>query len=176
MHFYQTELAGAYRIETQKAEDQRGFFARAWCEREFAEAGIGRDFVQSNFSHSVEKGTLRGLHYQLAPYQEAKLVRCIRGSLFDVLVDLRANSPTYKRWVGIELSESNNTAVFVPEGFAHGFLTLEPDTIAFYQVSQYYTPEAERGFRYNDPAFDIAWPEPIEIISPKDENWELYKD
>jgi dTDP-4-dehydrorhamnose 3,5-epimerase len=161
-------LEGAYIIELDKREDERGFFARAFCINEFDTNNIDRNVVQINNSLSRFKGTLRGMHYQLTPKAETKMVRCIKGSLFDVLIDLRIDSPTFGQWFGAELSAENRKMMFVPKGFAHGFITLEDDTEAFYLVTEFYSPELERGIRYNDPKFNIQWPiEPV-VISDKD--------
>ncbi|MDR7543861.1 MAG: dTDP-4-dehydrorhamnose 3,5-epimerase [Armatimonadota bacterium] len=172
MIFQETPLPGAYVVELERTWDERGFFARAWCQREFAERGLTAQFVQTNVAYSRKKGTLRGLHYQAPPYQEAKLVRCTAGRAYDVVVDLRRDSPTYRRWFGVELAQATYRMLFVPEGFAHGYLTLEDETEITYQVSQFYAPGFERGIRYDDPALAIAWPGPIEIVSAKDRSWE----
>jgi dTDP-4-dehydrorhamnose 3,5-epimerase len=171
MIFTETILPGAYLVELQKYEDERGFFARGWCQREFAEHGLASCVVQANISYNRRKGTLRGLHYQSAPYAETKLIRCTRGALYDVILDLRPSSPTYKQSFGVELTADNYRMLYVPEEFAHGFLTLLDDTEATYQVSQVYTPGAEAGLRYNDPAFAIEWPVPVQVISDKDQSW-----
>ncbi|MBX7201907.1 MAG: dTDP-4-dehydrorhamnose 3,5-epimerase [Bacteroidia bacterium] len=168
MKFIETPLKGAYTIELEKRGDDRGFFARAFCVNEFENAGLDKSVVQINNSLSAIKGTLRGMHFQLAPKSETKIVRCIRGSLFDVIVDLRRNSPTFLKWFGAELSAENRVAMYVPKGFAHGFLTLEKDTEAFYLVTEFYAPELERGIRYNDPAIGIQWPFEPSLISDKD--------
>jgi dTDP-4-dehydrorhamnose 3,5-epimerase len=174
MIFTETKLKGAYIIELQKIEDARGFFARGWCQNEFEAHDLVPRVVQANVSHNKKRGTLRGMHYQVAPYAETKLVRCTRGALYDVIIDLRPDSETYKQWIGVELTADNYKMLYVPEGFAHGFITLEDDTDAFYQVSQFYTPGAERGARYNDPTFHIEWPTEIQVISDKDKNWPDY--
>lgn len=168
MKFTETELKGAYIIELEKREDERGFFARAFCVNELGKLGLDASIVQINNSLSVFKGTLRGMHYQLAPKAETKMVRCIKGALFDVAVDLRKDSPTYKKWIGVELSADNRKMLYVPKGFAHGFLTLEPNTEAFYLVTEFYSPEHERGLRYNDPAINIQWPFAPSVVSDKD--------
>ncbi len=175
MIFHKLKLEGAYRIDLEPREDERGFFARAWCQRELAEHGLETRVVQSNLSYNRHKGTLRGMHYQAPPHEEVKLVRCIRGSIFDVILDLRPDSPTYLQWVGVELTAANRQMLYVPRGFAHGFQTLEDDTEVFYHVSEFYHPEAERGVRWNDPQFAIQWPAVEKrIISPKDQNWPDY--
>jgi dTDP-4-dehydrorhamnose 3,5-epimerase len=172
MIFSETELRGAYVVDIEPREDERGFFARAWCANEFAERGLSTRVVQVNASFNRRQGTLRGMHYQAAPHAEVKLVRCTRGAIFDVVVDLRPESPTYKRWTGVELTADNRRAFYVPEGFAHGYQTLVPDTETFYQVSEFYAPGAERGVRWNDPAFGIEWPEPENaFVSEKDAAW-----
>ena len=169
MKFEETRLQGAFVIDLEKRGDERGFFARVFCESEFADHGLATRFVQVNNSLSADKGTLRGMHYQLAPKAEVKVVRCIRGSLFDVIVDLREDSPTFKQHFGVELSAENRRMLYVPKGFAHGFLTLENNTEAFYLVDEFYAPEMERGARWNDPAFGIDWPLEPTVISEKDE-------
>ncbi len=174
MIFNETKLNGAYIIEIEKREDERGFFARGWCQREFEAHGLTPHMAQANISLSKKKGTLRGMHYQVAPYAEAKLVRCTQGALYDIIIDLRLDSPTYQQWLGVELTADNYKMLYVPEGFAHGFITLEDFTEANYQVSQFYTPGAERGIRYNDPAFGIEWPLEVQVISAKDQSWPDY--
>ena len=170
MKFARTPLEGAYTIELEKRGDDRGFFARVFCKKEFEAQGLNNDIAQINNSLSKDKGTLRGMHYQLSPKSEDKIVRCIQGKLYDVIVDLRPNSKTFKQWFGVELTAENRKMIFVPKGFAHGFLTLEENTEAFYLATEFYSPEHERGVRYNDPAFGIKWPmEPI-VISDKDKN------
>ena len=171
MMFNPTPLAGACTIELEKRGDDRGFFARLFCEREFAQAGLETHFVQINNSLSAKRGTLRGLHYQLPPAGEVKVVRCVRGALWDVILDLRAGSPTFGKWFGAELSAENRRMMYVPRGFAHGFVTLADDTEAVYLVSAFYSPENERGVRFDDPAHAIAWPIGPEEISEKDRNW-----
>jgi len=170
MIFNQTPLPGAYTIELERRGDARGFFARVFCEREFAQHGLVTHFVQVNNSTSAERGTLRGMHYQLMPKAETKLVRCIRGALLDVILDLRADSPTFGKSFGAELSAENRRMMYVPKGFAHGFLTLEPDTEAFYFVDEFYAPEQERIVRYDDPRFGIEWPSAATVMSDKDRN------
>jgi dTDP-4-dehydrorhamnose 3,5-epimerase len=173
--FTATELLGAFVIDLEPRGDERGFFARAFCRREFEQHGLNPDVVQCNLSVSAQAGTLRGMHFQLPPHEEAKLVRCTRGALFDVALDLRPGSPSYLRWVGVELTAENRRQLYVPEGCAHGFQSLAPDTEAFYQVSAAYAPEAERGVRWDDSAFGIEWPEAEErTLSEKDESWPDY--
>ncbi len=170
MRFEPTPLDGAYVIELDKIGDDRGFFARAFCVNEFAEAGLVQNFVQVNNSLSAHRGTLRGMHYQLPPHAETKIVRCIRGALWDAIIDLREESPTFGQHFHIELSAENRRMLYVPKGFAHGFITLEDDTEAFYFVDEFYAPQAERGIRWNDPEFGIPWPlDPVEL-SDKDQN------
>lgn len=176
MIFTSTKLQGAFIIDLKKIEDDRGFFARTFCANEFAERGIESKFVQANTSLSYKKGTLRGMHFQNSPYEEDKLVRCTKGALYDVIIDLRKNSPTYKQWIGVELTENNHRALFVPKGFGHGFITLEDNSEANYLVSQFYAPGAENGIRFNDPQFNIKWPiEPV-VISDKDRNHPDFKE
>lgn len=168
MKFVATPLAGAFLIDLEKQGDDRGFFARAFCEAEFAKEGLVSRFVQVNNSLSAFRGTLRGMHYQLPPKAETKLVRCIRGSLWDVILDLREDSPHFGQYFGAELSAENRRMMYVPKGFAHGFITLENDTEAFYFVDECYAPANERGLRWNDPHFAIKWPMEPAIISDKD--------
>jgi dTDP-4-dehydrorhamnose 3,5-epimerase len=168
MIFTETKLKGAFIVDVKKLEDDRGFFGRSWCRREFEAIGLTADVVQTNVAYSKLKGTLRGMHYQLSPYEESKLVRCTRGAVYDVIIDLRPESPTFKQWVGVELTADNYRMLFVPERFGHGYITLQDNTDVTYQVTQYYTPGAERGIRWNDPEFNIAWPiEPL-VMSEKD--------
>lgn len=171
MIFTATPLAGAYLIDLEKRGDDRGFFARAFCQREFAQHGLVTNFVQVNNSLSAHKGTLRGMHYQLPPKAETKLVRCIRGALFDVILDLRRESPTFGQSFGAELSAEDRRMMYVPKGFAHGFITLSDDTEAFYFVDEFYAPETERGVRWDDPRFAITWPSPPVVLSDKDRQW-----
>lgn len=171
MKFHRTPLEGAYTVELEKRGDDRGFFARYFCEREFSDEGLETRFVQINNSLTAKKGTLRGLHYQLPPAAEVKLVRCVRGSLWDAIVDLRPSSPTYLKWFGAELSAENRAMMYVPRGFAHAILTLTDDVEAIYLVSSFYGPEQERGLRWNDPAVQIDWPIEPQEISTKDAGW-----
>lgn len=171
MKFTETKLKGAYLIDIDKLEDHRGFFARSWCVNEFADIGLVNNVLQQNISFSKQKGTMRGMHFQIAPYQETKVLRCTRGRIYDVIIDLRPDSPTYKDWFGAELSAENYRMMFVPKDFAHGFLTLEQDCEVTYLVSEVYTPNSERGIRYNDPEIGIAWPGEVVNISDKDKNW-----
>jgi dTDP-4-dehydrorhamnose 3,5-epimerase len=169
--FHRAELDGAYIIELEKLEDDRGFFARTWCQKELEDHGLAAQIAQANVSFNTKAGTLRGLHYQVAPYKETKLIRCTRGALYDVIIDLRRGSTTYKQWMGIELTAENYKMLYVPAQFAHGFVTLDNNTEATYFMSEFYAPGAERGLRWNDPAFGITWPRPAEVISEKDASW-----
>jgi dTDP-4-dehydrorhamnose 3,5-epimerase len=171
MRFNPTPLSGAFTIDLDLKGDARGFFARVFCSKEFADAGLESRFVQCNDSVSAVRGTLRGMHYQLPPAAEVKVVRCIRGALFDVIVDLRPDSETFGRWFGAELSADNRRMMYVPKGFAHGFITLAEDTEALYLVSEFHSPANERGVRYDDPTFGIAWPMEPQQMSPKDREW-----
>lgn len=174
MIFTETELKGAFILDVKKMEDERGFFGRSYCQKEFEDHGINPHVVQANVSYNKVKGTLRGMHYQMHPYEETKLVRCVRGAIYDVIIDLRKDSPTYTKWIGVELREGSYKMLFVPEGFAHGFITLEDNTEVIYQVSQFYTPGSEKGIRWNDKAFNIKWPiEPV-VISEKDQQHSDY--
>ena len=171
MIFTETKLKGAYIIQLERIEDERGFFSRAWCKKEFEQRGLISRLVQCNFYFNRKRGVLRGMHYQIAPNEETKLVRCTKGSIYDAIIDLRPNSSTYKQWIGVELNAENRYMLFVPEGFAHGYQTLVNDTEVFCQVSEFYCPEAERGVRWNDPVFGIEWPITDNLkISEKDEN------
>ena len=170
MLFNETSLPGAYVVELEKRGDDRGFFARAFCRNEFQQAGLQWDFVQVNNSLSKEQGTLRGMHYQLAPHAETKLVRCIRGALWDCILDVRQDSCTFGKWFGETLSAENRKMMYVPKGFAHGLVTLEPDTEVLYLVDAFYAPEYERGIRWNDARFGIRWPILPRVISDKDAN------
>ncbi|GHA80244.1 dTDP-4-dehydrorhamnose 3,5-epimerase [Pontibacter akesuensis] len=169
MIFTETKLKGAFILDVKRLEDERGFFGRSFCQNEFEEHGLSANVRQTNVSYNKKKGTLRGMHMQLAPNEESKLVRCTRGAIYDVIIDMRPDSETYKQWIGVELTADNYRMLFVPEGFAHGFITLEDNTDVTYQVTEFYTPGAERGIRWNDPAFNIEWPiEPV-VISEKDQ-------
>lgn len=175
MIFTKGPLPDTYIIDPDKKRDDRGFFARAFCEREFAEHGLTRRMVQTNVSFNPRRGTLRGLHFQRVPHREAKLVRCTRGALYDVVVDVRPASPAYGEWMGVELSAATHRMLYVPEGFAHGFLTLEADTEVMYQVSSFYTPGAEGGLRHDDPALAIDWPAAVQVLSEKDRAWPAFQ-
>ena len=171
MLFRSTELQGAYVIELQRFEDPRGFFGRSFCRKEFMDHGLNPCVEQCNVSFNKRRGTLRGMHYQAAPYQEAKLVRCTRGAIFDAIIDLRRESPTFKRHFSLTLSEQNLLMLYIPEGFAHGFQTLEDDTEVFYQMSESFHPESARGVRWDDPAFGIEWPAAERILNDRDRNY-----
>jgi dTDP-4-dehydrorhamnose 3,5-epimerase len=176
MNFIETKLKDVYIVEPERFEDDRGFFSPSFSQREFAARGLASRFVESNTSYNRRRGTLRGLHYQGAPYGQAKLVRCTRGAIYDVAVDLRSNSPTFRRWVGKELSAENRLMMYLPGDVAHGFQTLEDDTEVFYQVSDSYHPEANAGWRWNDPAFSIEWPLPDEcVINTRDASYPDFK-
>jgi len=170
--FTPTPLAGAWLIELERHTDERGSFARTFCAREFAEHGLPRDFPQTSLSSNTRPGTLRGLHYNRTPDEEAKVVRCVRGAMFDVIVDVRVDSATRWQWFGVDLSADNGRALFVPAGFAHGFLTTEPKTDVLYQISEFFTPDAGRGIRWDDPAIGIRWPRRPLVISARDAEYE----
>ena len=172
MRFEETKLEGAFVIDLEHREDSRGFFARTWCANELADHGLNTRLVQANMSWNPRQGTLRGMHFQNPPHAEAKVVRCTRGAIHDVILDLRPDSPTYKEWIGVDLTAENGRALYVPEGFAHGFQTLVPDCEVHYLVTEFYTPESEGGVRWNDPAFGIDWPDPGNaFLSDKDAAW-----
>jgi dTDP-4-dehydrorhamnose 3,5-epimerase len=171
MIFTFTELAGAVLIDIEPLEDARGFFARTYCEREFGAQGLPTRMVQANVSWTSRAGTLRGMHWQVAPHEEDKLVRCVRGAIWDAIVDIRPASKTYCRWLGVELTERNGRMLLVPKGFAHGFITLSDDTAVAYQMSEFHAPAAARGARHDDPAFRIEWPVPAKEIADKDRAW-----
>ena len=164
MIFKETKLQGAFIVEPDKFEDERGFFAHSWSEREFAGRGLDSRVVECSISFNRKRGTLRGMHYQAAPHGQVKLVRCTMGAIYDVIIDLRTGSPTFKQWVGVELTAENRRMLYIPTDFAHGFQALEDNTEVFYQMSAAYAPESVRGVRWNDPAFDIDWPGAPEII------------
>ena len=171
----ETKINGVFLVVPEAHHDERGLFARTWCEREFAADGLNPRLVQCSISFNEKKGTLRGVHFQTEPYQEAKLVRCTRGSLFDVALDLRSSSATYRQWVSAELTADNRHALYIPEGCAHGFLTLEARTEALYQMSEFYAPGCARGVRWNDPAFGIDWPFSPSVMSERDSNYLDFK-
>ncbi len=174
MRFIRTPLPGAYVIEPEQIADERGFFARTWCRNEFADMGLNPNLVQCNISYNKLCGTLRGMHYQKAPHAEAKLVRCTRGALHDVIIDLRPDSDTCMQWFGVELTDENRKALYVPEGFAHGFITLRDDTEVLYQMSEFFHGESAAGVRWDDPAFSIHWPIAVSLISARDQNYADY--
>lgn len=171
MIFTPTPIPGAWVVDIEPREDPRGFFARTWCVEEFARHGIDVRFVQSNLSYNRRRHTLRGMHFQVHPHEEPKLVRCTHGRIWDVVLDLRRESPTFCHWHGVELSAENRRALFVPAGCAHGFLTLEDDVEVFYLMGEFYHPESARGVRWNDPAFGIAWPTDAPLLSERDASY-----
>jgi len=171
MIFKETKLKGTYIIEIEPLEDERGFFARTWCQREFEAHQLNSRLVQCSISFNKKKGTLRGMHFQVAPYEETRLVRCTKGAIHDVALDLRPASLTFKQWIAFELTEENHQMLYIPQGFAHGFQTLEDNTEVFYQMSESYHPECARGVRWDDPAFRIVWPKDIIVISDKDREY-----
>jgi len=174
MIFTSASLNGAFIIELQKLEDERGFFARSWCRREFEERGLNSRLVQCSISFNTKKRTLRGMHYQIKPFEEAKVIRCTMGSIYDVIVDLRPGSSTYKQSFGIELSAGNRKMLYVPEGCAHGFITLKDNSEIFYQMSEFYSPDSARGFRWDDSYFNISWPLRPSVISERDRTYPDY--
>jgi dTDP-4-dehydrorhamnose 3,5-epimerase len=173
--FIETKLAGVYIIELEKMEDDRGFFARTFCQEEFMAHGLNARVVQCSTSFNLRKGTLRGMHYQVAPYEESKLVRCTMGAIYDVAVDLRRGSTTFKQWVAVELTGENHRMLYIPEGCAHGFQTLEDNTEVAYQISEFYHPESARGVRWDGPAFGISWPFSTIVLSRRDRSFEDFK-
>jgi len=176
MKFLETNLKGAYVIEIEPIVDHRGFFARSWCEQEFRDRGLNANLVQCNISFNLQKGTLRGMHYQSHPHEEAKLVRCTQGAIYDVIIDLRPVSPTFKQWFAVELSAANRQMIYIPEGFAHGFQTLEDNTEVFYQMAEFFHLESAQGIRWDDPAFRIKWINGSKVISQKDLSYPLWID
>ena len=176
MIFTETPLPGAYIVDLELRTDDRGFFARAWCQDEFEQQGLNTRIVQCNMSYNHSVGTVRGLHYQKPPHAEVKLIRCTRGAIWDVIVDLRPDSATYKKWFGTELTAENRRMLYVPENFAHGYITLEPGTETFYQVSEFYSAEHEAGIRWNDPAVAITWPTEPVVLSDKDAHHPAFLD
>jgi dTDP-4-dehydrorhamnose 3,5-epimerase len=173
LKFTETQLKGAYIIEPELLTDERGFFARSWCQKEFTERGLNPNLVQCNISFNLKKGTLRGMHYQAKPHEEAKLVRCTMGAIYDVIVDIRPESPTFKQWVAVKLTAENRKMLYIPEDMAHGFQTLVDNTEVFYQMSEFYHSESSTGLRWDNPVFEIEWPIEVKIISDKDSS---YKD
>jgi len=176
MKFVETILQGAYLIVPDLLEDERGFFARTFCRREFEEKGLNPDIIQCNISFNKKKGTLRGMHYQVGPHGEVKLVRCTSGAIYDVIVDLRAESPTFRQWIAVELTAENHRMLYIPERFAHGFQTISDNTEVIYHHSVYYSPENERGLRFDDSILGITWPLPVAVISDRDQNHPLMDD
>lgn len=174
MIFTEAPINGAYVIDVKRIEDERGFFGRLWCKKEFDQHGLVSTIAQSNIGVSRWKGTLRGLHYQKAPHEEVKIVRCPRGAIFDVIVDLRPDSSTYKRWFGLELNQENAKMLYVPRGCATGYLTLRDDTEIYYHATEYYHPQSATGVRYDDPAFGIQWPGEVNVISENDKHWPAF--
>lgn len=175
MKFTETSIRGSYIIKLEKYEDNRGYFARNYCRNEYREHGLLDSFVQSNISFNKKKGTLRGMHYQAKPYGEVKVVSCLQGAIYDVIIDLRRDSESFCKWLGITLSSTNDKMLYIPEGFAHGFQTLEDNTLVHYQMGEYYYPEYARGVRWNDPLFDIQWPLKVEVVSKKDSSYPDFK-
>jgi dTDP-4-dehydrorhamnose 3,5-epimerase len=175
MTFHETKIPGVFEIRLELKLDERGFFARSWCQNEFECHGLNPKLVQCNVSFNTRKGTLRGMHYQVAPYSETKLVRCTRGAIYDVVIDLRPGSRTFRTWISAVLTAENRNMIHVPEGCAHGFLTLEDETEVSYQMSEFYNAEAARGVRWDDPAFQIAWPEKVKVISERDRTYPNFK-
>jgi dTDP-4-dehydrorhamnose 3,5-epimerase len=169
--FHQTKLQGVFEVQIEPRVDERGFFARSWCQDEFEMNGLSARLVQCSISFNRQRGTLRGMHFQAEPYPETKLVRCTRGAIYDVVVDLRPGSPNFKDWTGVVLTSTKRNMVYVPEGCGHGFLTLGDETEVFYQMSEFYDAESARGVRWNDPAFQIAWPGRVEVISERDRTY-----
>jgi dTDP-4-dehydrorhamnose 3,5-epimerase len=171
LNFQETSLRGAYIVDIERLTDLRGYFARTWCQREFEEHGLNPRLVQCNMSFNLKKGTLRGMHYQDAPHEEAKLIRCTMGAICDVIVDLRPDSPTFREHLVVTLSAANRKMLYIPEKFAHGFITLEDNTEVFYQMSEFYSQESARGFRWNDPSFGIRLPLEVAVISERDRDY-----
>ena len=174
MIFSETKLSGAYVIDIEKREDERGFFARVWDKNECSKMGLESEFIQSSISFNKKRGTLRGMHYQIRPYEESKFVRCTQGKIFDVIVDLRKNSETFKQWISLELSSLNHKILYIPKGFAHGFQTLEDNTEVNYDITQVFSPKHSRGLIWNDSAFKIKWPLDITLISKKDKEYKPF--
>jgi dTDP-4-dehydrorhamnose 3,5-epimerase len=175
LKFTETELKDAYIIEPELLTDERGFFARSWCQKEFTERGLNPNLVQCNISFNLKKGTLRGMHYQAKPHEEAKLVRCTMGAIYDVIVDIRPESPTFKQWVAVKLTAENRKMLYIPEDMAHGFQTLVDNTEVFYQMSEFYHSESATGLRWDDPVFGIEWKKQQNlIISDKDLSYPLF--
>lgn len=174
MIFSPSRISGTWILDIEPLADERGFFTRTWCRRELAERGLNAEIAQESASFNRRKGTLRGLHFQRAPHEEVKIVRCLHGAIFDVVVDLRPNSPTFAKWQSFDLTAENRRAVYVPKGCAHGFQTLADDTEVYYHISDFHAPESADGYRYDDPAFAIAWPLPVSVIGERDLGWERF--
>jgi len=175
MVFIKTNLPEVFEILIEVKHDERGFFARTWCQQEFESLGLNGKLVQCSLSFNSRKGTLRGMHYQLVPHEEAKLIRCTKGAIYDVVLDLRRKSPTFRKWVAVELKAEKRNMMYVPKGCAHGFLTLEPESEVSYQMSEFWNAESARGVRWNDPAFQIKWPAKVEVISERDRTYPDFK-
>jgi dTDP-4-dehydrorhamnose 3,5-epimerase len=171
VRFLATDIPGCWILEPERLADERGYFARTWCARELGERGLEARLVQCSVSWNRRRGTLRGMHYQAPPCAEAKVVRCTHGAIYDVAVDLRPDSPTFRRWVGAQLTRENGRALYIPRGFGHGFLTLQDDTELSYQMSEFYVPEQARGVRWDDPLFGIEWPGAVQVIAPRDRDY-----
>ena len=171
MKFHETKISGVFEIHLEPQADERGFFARSWCRKEFEDRGLDSNLVQCSISLSTHKGTLRGMHYQAAPFPETKIVRCTQGAIYDVVLDLRPKSATFRDWIAVVLSAENRKMIYVPKGCAHGFLTLQSQSEVFYQMSEFYNAQSARGVRWDDPAFQIAWPEKAEVISERDRTY-----
>jgi dTDP-4-dehydrorhamnose 3,5-epimerase len=175
MIFAAAQLDGAWLIDVEPRPDERGFFARSWCRQELAAHGLEAEIAQESLSFNRHRGTVRGLHFQRPPHEETKIVRCTRGAIFDVIVDLRPGSPTYLRWQGVELNAENRRALYIPKGLAHGFQSLTDEAEIAYQISAFYAPDAAGGYRHDDPAFAIAWPLPVTVISDRDLGWPAFR-
>jgi len=171
MIFIETKLEGAFIIEPERLEDERGFFARSFCRKEFEDHSLNSNLVQCSISFNKKKGTLRGMHYQISPHAETKLVRCTMGAIYDVIIDIRPGSPTFGQWLSQELTADNRRMLYIPEGFAHGFQILEDNTEVFYQISEFYVQNSANGIRWNDPAFSLRWPLPVSVMADKDRNY-----
>ncbi len=175
MKFCETKLVGVFEIYPERLADERGFFARTWCQKEFQGRGLDSTLVQCSISYNIKRGTLRGMHFQVEPFEETKLVRCTRGAIYDVVLDLRPDSNTYKQWIAATLTEANRNMLYVPKGCAHGFLTLEDNTEVFYQMSEVFDSASARGVRWNDPSFGIIWPDRVGVIAERDRNYPDFK-
>lgn len=175
MKFLETSIKGVFEISITPMTDERGFFARTWCKKEFQELGLETTLVQCSISFNAKKGTLRGMHFQASPFEETKVVRCTQGAIYDVVLDLRRESPSYRKWIAATLTAEERNMIYVPKGCAHGFLTLSDNTEVFYQMTQVFDATSTRGVRWNDPAFNIAWPDKVEVISERDRTYPDYK-